>query len=104
MNEITALRLVKIEELKLEQNEILAKEAGVKKPGENKESPPQIWHVPSHNQFFTGRKQVIERLHDALRCNGSVQVIRGLGGMGKSKLTRGAGFRSCRSGAGYWHH
>ena len=31
MNEITALRLVKIEELKLEQNEILAKEAGVRR-------------------------------------------------------------------------
>jgi hypothetical protein len=44
-----------------------------------------LWHVPSHNQFFTGRKQVIERLHDALRCNGSVQVIRGLGGMGKTQ-------------------
>jgi serine/threonine protein kinase len=59
-------------------------------------TPPEctsaIWNVPyRRNIFFTGRQQVLQALHDAF-FSGHVatqtQAISGLGGIGKTQLTR----------------
>jgi hypothetical protein len=49
-----------------------------------------IFDIPKQNQFFTGRKIVIEQLHEKLKENGATalsqpQVISGLGGIGKTQ-------------------
>ncbi len=53
------------------------------------EARSKPWNVPHQcNQFFTGREDVIERLHEALHAKGSAalgQAISGLGGIGKTQ-------------------
>ncbi len=45
----------------------------------------QKWNVPfQRNPFFTGRKHVFEKLHEAL-FSSKIQVVNGLGGMGKTQ-------------------
>jgi serine/threonine protein kinase/tetratricopeptide (TPR) repeat protein len=51
---------------------------------------PMIWNVPHRrNMFFTGRKQVLDALHDAF-CSGKaatqIQAISGLSGIGKTQV------------------
>ncbi len=52
---------------------------------------PSFWNVPHElNPFFTGREDVLQALHEALRRNNAtaltqVQAISGLGGIGKTQ-------------------
>lgn len=52
---------------------------------------PPIWNVPyRRNPFFTGREDVLEKLHDTLTANKKAaitqpQAISGLGGIGKTQ-------------------
>ena len=52
-------------------------------------SRPARWNVPHRrNRFFTGRANVLERLHEALNEGGAAalgQAISGLGGIGKTQ-------------------
>lgn len=51
------------------------------------------WNVPfQRNPYFTGREQVFEKLHEAL-ISGKIQVIKGLGGMGKTQTAVEYAFR-----------
>ena len=51
---------------------------------------PQIWNVPNRNADFTGRENVLERLHDELAGDGTAVVLAravyGLGGVGKTQV------------------
>ena len=51
---------------------------------------PQIWNVPNRNADFTGRKVILEKLHDDLAGDGRAVVLAravyGLGGVGKTQL------------------
>jgi serine/threonine protein kinase/tetratricopeptide (TPR) repeat protein len=51
---------------------------------------PMIWNVPHRrNMFFTGRKQVLEALHDAFfsgKAAAQIQAISGLSGIGKTQV------------------
>jgi tetratricopeptide (TPR) repeat protein/transcriptional regulator with XRE-family HTH domain len=55
------------------------------------ESTPRLWNIPyRRNPFFTGREDVIQRIHAALLANRTVamtqtQAITGLGGIGKTQ-------------------
>src|SRR5947209_7602787 len=52
---------------------------------------PALWNVPYHrNMFFTGREDILERLHSTLRAQQTIaltqpQAINGLGGIGKTQ-------------------
>jgi TIR domain/NB-ARC domain len=52
---------------------------------------PSVWNVPySHNAFFTGREDILSRLHYQLRAGQAMalsqaQAISGLGGIGKTQ-------------------
>jgi tetratricopeptide (TPR) repeat protein len=52
---------------------------------------PPIWNIPyRRNPFFTGREEVLEHVHDALRtdntaCLAEVHGMTGLGGIGKTQ-------------------
>ncbi len=49
-------------------------------------SKTAFWNVPfQRNPFFTGRKHVFEKLHEAL-FSSKIQVVNGLGGMGKTQI------------------
>ena len=54
---------------------------------------PAVWNVPYHrNMFFTGREDILERLHSTLRAHQRIALtqplaINGLGGIGKSQTT-----------------
>jgi hypothetical protein len=51
---------------------------------------PQIWNVPNRNADFTGRANILERLHDELAGDGTAVVLAravyGLGGVGKTQV------------------
>ncbi|MGI8445844.1 MAG: FxSxx-COOH system tetratricopeptide repeat protein [Streptosporangiaceae bacterium] len=51
---------------------------------------PQIWNVPNRNADFTGRENILERLHDELAGDGTAVVlaraVHGLGGVGKTQV------------------
>jgi serine/threonine protein kinase len=57
-------------------------------------TPPEnssvVWNVPyRRNTFFTGRKQILDQLHDAFhsgRIATQAQAISGLGGIGKTQI------------------
>jgi tetratricopeptide (TPR) repeat protein len=53
-------------------------------------SAPKLWHVPlARNVFFTGRDDLLADLHKSLNSpipNSNIQVVHGLGGMGKTQL------------------
>src|SRR5579872_2265856 len=49
---------------------------------------PTIWYVPYHrNPLFTGREEILARLHDALHTTSDIarQALSGLGGVGKTQ-------------------
>ena len=52
---------------------------------------PTIWHIPyQRNRFFTGREEVLTRLHSMLQADARVALshplgISGLGGIGKTQ-------------------
>jgi len=54
------------------------------------ESEPTIWNLPPRHQFFTGREDLLARLRERLAAGTTpatkVQVLTGLGGIGKSAL------------------
>lgn len=51
---------------------------------------PQIWNAPNRNADFTGRHDILRRLHDDLADDGTAVVlaraIYGLGGIGKTQI------------------
>ncbi len=51
---------------------------------------PEIWNVPNRNADFTGRENVLDRLHDELTGDGTAVVLAravyGLGGVGKTQV------------------
>ncbi|TDD84661.1 NB-ARC domain-containing protein [Actinomadura rubrisoli] len=52
---------------------------------------PEIWRVPRRNRFFTGRREILERVGQALLAPGDPSaacVLHGMGGVGKSQLAR----------------
>lgn len=66
-----------------------------------------FWHVPyRRNAFFTGREDILQRLHDTFQAqqNSPVQrlsvALSGLGGMGKSEVALEYAYR-CRSQSHY---
>jgi tetratricopeptide (TPR) repeat protein len=60
-------------------------------------SPPSTWNVPHpHNPNFTGRKELLERLQEALMSGQSAaltQAIYGMGGVGKTQLATEYAYR-----------
>ncbi|MEJ2856521.1 MULTISPECIES: FxSxx-COOH system tetratricopeptide repeat protein [unclassified Saccharothrix] len=50
-------------------------------------SAGRAWRVPARNPHFTGREELLARLHEAVRGSGAVAVhsLLGLGGVGKSQ-------------------
>jgi predicted ATPase len=54
-------------------------------PTSNGAPSEELWNVPSHNPFFTGRATVLEQLHNALTMDGVV-ALSGLGGIGKTQI------------------
>lgn len=55
-------------------------------------APPPLWHVPyPRNPFFTGREEVLQRLHAMLNHRHSLALsqslaVSGLGGIGKTQI------------------
>lgn len=52
-------------------------------------SPEYAWNVPPHNDFFTGREEVLIHLYEQLHIGHSTaitQAISGLGGIGKTQI------------------
>ena len=51
---------------------------------------PRIWNVPRRNTDFTGRDDILQRLHDDLAGDGTAVVLAravyGLGGVGKTQI------------------
>ncbi|MBL8152316.1 MAG: hypothetical protein JNN15_20515, partial [Blastocatellia bacterium] len=46
------------------------------------------WKIPAETQYFTGREEIIEQLHNELKASGKAaltQAIAGLGGVGKTQ-------------------
>jgi hypothetical protein len=54
------------------------------------ETVPRIWNVPNRNVDFTGRDEIIRRLHGELAYDGRAvvlaQALYGLGGIGKTQV------------------
>lgn len=48
-------------------------------------SPPGAWNIPRRNPLFTGRDDLLCRLHDTF-AQTQTQVISGLGGIGKTQI------------------
>ncbi|WP_170154140.1 FxSxx-COOH system tetratricopeptide repeat protein [Actinoplanes italicus] len=64
---------------------------GPRPPG----SMPAVWNLPRRNPGFTGRDDMLNRLHDTL-SNGrpvAVQALHGMGGVGKTQLALEYGHR-----------
>ena len=63
-------------------------------------APVPLWHLPyRRNPFFTGREDVLERLHETLTTSGTAavtqpQAISGLGGIGKTQTALEYAYRS----------
>ncbi|GIE29590.1 ATP-binding protein [Actinoplanes italicus] len=57
---------------------------GPRPPG----SLPRVWNVDRRNPAFTGRDDVLNRVHDGLSGDGrvAVQAVHGMGGVGKTQL------------------
>jgi hypothetical protein len=51
---------------------------------------PPVWHVPTRNASFTGRNEILEKLHDQLTGSSTPVVLpvalTGLGGVGKTQV------------------
>lgn len=49
---------------------------------------PTVWNIPARNPNFTGREELIRELRDAVQSSGTTAVysLRGMGGVGKSRL------------------
>ena len=66
---------------------------------------PRIWNVPPRNSGFTGREELLERVRDRLLSadRSAVQVLRGMGGVGKTQLATEFAYRwQARYGIAWW--
>ncbi|GIE29594.1 ATP-binding protein [Actinoplanes italicus] len=59
-------------------------DTGPRLPG----SLPPVWNVDRRNPAFTGRDDILNRVHDGLSGDGrvAVQAVHGMGGVGKTQL------------------
>jgi len=61
------------------------------RPPQQATPPPLLPNPPAHNPYFTGREDLLARLHGALSAGGTTAItqahaITGLGGVGKTQL------------------
>ncbi|MFI7615322.1 FxSxx-COOH system tetratricopeptide repeat protein [Nonomuraea terrae] len=58
-------------------------------PPRHANQPPPVWNVPQKNPNFTGRDDVLTRLHERLSAGTTAvlpEALHGLGGVGKSQI------------------
>ena len=50
-------------------------------------NPPKVWNVPIHNEYFTGRKEILKQITQTLK-KGNVAIIAGISGIGKTQVAK----------------
>ncbi|GIE98901.1 FxSxx-COOH system tetratricopeptide repeat protein [Paractinoplanes rishiriensis] len=58
---------------------------------------PQVWNVPIQNAVFTGRDAMLADLRDRLTTGAPLQVLHGIGGVGKTTLAIEYAYRFANS-------
>lgn len=48
---------------------------------------PKVWNAPIHNEYFTGRKEILKQVTQTLK-KGNVAIIAGISGIGKTQVAK----------------